>query len=163
MAFRSLDPGDDAAPSAGSADALEHDLVFLGLIGMIDPPRPEARAAVAWAKAAGIRAILITGDHPGTAVAIARELGIAIGDRAVSAAQLDLMSDRELAAATREVAVYARVNPRHKLRIVNALQSNGEVVAMTGDGVNDAPALKAADIGVAMGIKVRMCPKRRRT
>ncbi|MCX6632337.1 MAG: HAD-IC family P-type ATPase, partial [Candidatus Solibacter sp.] len=143
---------DDAAPSAGSADALERDLVFLGLIGMIDPPRPEARAAVARAKAAGIRAILITGDHPGTAVAIARELGIATDDRAVSAAQLDLMSDRELAAATREVAVYARVNPKHKLRIITALQSNGEVVAMTGDGVNDAPALKAADIGVAMGI-----------
>ena len=151
-AFRSLDPGDDAAPSAASADALERDLVFLGLIGMIDPPRPEARAAVARAKAAGIRAILITGDHPGTAVAIARELGIATGDRAVSAAQLDLMSDPELAAAAREVAVYARVNPKHKLRIVNALQSNGEIVAMTGDGVNDAPALKAADIGVAMGI-----------
>ena len=147
-----MDPGEDAVPSAGSADALERDLVFLGLIGMIDPPRPEARAAVARAKSAGIRAILITGDHPGTAVAIARELGIATDDRAVSAAQLDLMSDRELAAATREVAVYARVNPKHKLRIITALQSNGEVVAMTGDGVNDAPALKAADIGVAMGI-----------
>ena len=151
-AFRSLDPSDDAAPAAGRADALERDLVFLGLIGMIDPPRPEARAAVARARAAGIRAILITGDHPGTAVAIARELGIATDDRAVSGAQLDLMSDRELAAATREVAVYARVNPKHKLRIITALQSNGEVVAMTGDGVNDAPALKAADIGVAMGI-----------
>lgn len=119
---------------------------------MTDPPRPEARAAVARAKAAGIRAILITGDHAGTAVAIARELGIATDDRVASAAQLDRMSDRELAAATGEVAVYARVNPAHKLRIVNALRANGVIVEMTGDGVNDAPALKSADIGVAMGI-----------
>ena len=151
-AFRPLDPGDSEGTPTGSADEVEHDLVFLGLIGMIDPPRPEARAAVERAKAAGIRPILITGDHPGTAVAIARELGIASDDRVVSGAQLDLMSDHDLAAAAREVAVYARVNPQHKLRIVNALQSNGEIVAMTGDGVNDAPALKSADIGVAMGI-----------
>jgi Ca2+-transporting ATPase len=151
-AFRPLDPGDSAGTSTGSADEFERDLVFLGLIGMIDPPRPEARAAVERARAAGIRPILITGDHPGTAVAIARELGIASNDRVVTAAQLDLMSDQELAAGVREVAVYARVNPKHKLRIVNALQSNGETVAMTGDGVNDAPALKSADIGVAMGI-----------
>ena len=151
-AFRQLVPGEPAGSNTGSADEFERDLVFLGLIGMIDPPRPEARAAVERAKTAGIRAILITGDHPGTAVAIARELGIASNDRVINGKQLDLMSDQDLAATTREVAVYARVNPKHKLRIVNALQSNGEIVAMTGDGVNDAPALKSADIGVAMGI-----------
>jgi Ca2+-transporting ATPase len=137
-AFRSLDPGDSAGTPNASADEFQRDLVFLGLIGMIDPPRPEARAAVGRAKAAGIRPILITGDHAGTAVAIARELGIASDDRVISGAQLDGMSDKDLAAAAREVAVYARVNPKHKLRIVNALQRNGEVVAMTGDGVNDA-------------------------
>jgi len=104
------------------------------------------------AKGAGIRPILITGDHPGTAVAIARELGIASNQRVVSGEQLEVMSDRDLAVTTRDVAVYARVSPKHKLRIVTALQSNGEIVAMTGDGVNDAPALKSADIGVAMGI-----------
>lgn len=151
-AFRSLDSGDAAGTPAGNADEFERDLVFLGLIGMIDPPRPEARAAVERARAAGIRPMLITGDHPGTAVAIARELGITSDDRVVSGAELDIMSDQDLAAATREVAVYARVNPKHKLRIVKALQSNGDIVAMTGDGVNDAPALKSADIGVAMGI-----------
>jgi P-type Ca2+ transporter type 2C len=151
-AFRSLDPGDTAGTPTGNRDEFERGLVFLGLIGMIDPPRPEACAAVERAKGAGIRPILITGDHPGTAVAIARELGITSDDRVVTAKQLDLMSEGELAAAAREVAVYARVNPQHKLRIVNALQSNGEIVAMTGDGVNDAPALKSADIGVAMGI-----------
>ena len=142
----------DGEPPNGSAGELERNLVFLGLIGMIDPPRPEARAAVERARAAGIRPILITGDHPGTALAIARELGIATDDRVVTAVQLDLMSDEDLAATAREAAVYARVNPKHKLRIVNALQRNGEIVAMTGDGVNDAPALKSADIGVAMGI-----------
>jgi Ca2+-transporting ATPase len=152
IAFRSLEPDEPAGSFSGRADELERDLIFLGLIGMIDPPRQEARSAVSRARAAGIRPILITGDHPGTAVAIAREVGIASGDRFITAAQLDLMSDQELAAAAREVAVYARVSPKHKLRIVNALQSNGEIVAMTGDGVNDAPALKAADIGVAMGI-----------
>ncbi len=151
-AFRPLDPGDSAEISAGSGDEFERDLIFLGLIGMIDPPRPEARAAVARARAAGIRPILITGDHPATALAIAREIGIALDDRVLTGAQLELLSDPELAAAAREVAVYARVKPEHKLRIVSALQSNGEVVAMTGDGVNDAPALKSADIGVAMGI-----------
>ncbi|MFN0172702.1 MAG: cation-translocating P-type ATPase [Bryobacteraceae bacterium] len=151
-AFRSLDPSDSPETPTVNADEVERDLVFLGLIGMIDPPRPEARAAVEQAKAAGIRPILITGDHPGTALAIARELGISSDDRVVSGAELDLLSDETLAATSREVAVYARVNPEHKLRIVNALQSNGEIVAMTGDGVNDAPALKSADIGVAMGI-----------
>jgi Ca2+-transporting ATPase len=144
-----LGRGDDAAPSAGSK-ALERDLVFWA--DWHDrSARPEARAAVARARPPEF-GHPITGDHPGTAVAIARELGITTGARVVSAAQLELMSDRELAAAASTVAVYARVNPMHKLRIVNALQSNGEIVAMTGDGVNDAPALKAADIGVAMGI-----------
>jgi Ca2+-transporting ATPase len=147
-AFRPLEPGD----SGIGADAWERDLVFLGLVGMIDPPRAEARAAVERARAAGIRPIMITGDHPGTAVAIARELGISADDRVVTGAQLDAMSDQDLMTSAREVAVYARVNPQHKLRIVNALQRNGEIVAMTGDGVNDAPALKSADIGVAMGI-----------
>ncbi len=151
-AFRPLDPADPTGTASGGAGEIEHDLVFLGLIGMIDPPRPEARAAVERARAAGIRPILITGDHPGTAVAIARELGITLDDRVVTGTQLDAMSDQELAAATRDVAVYARVNPEHKLKIVNALRSNGDVVAMTGDGVNDAPALKSSDIGVAMGI-----------
>lgn len=151
-AFRTLNPGDSAGTCTRNANEFERDLVFLGVIGMIDPPRPEARAAVERARAAGIRPILITGDHPGTAVAIARELGIASDYRVVSGAELDLMSDPDLAEATRDVAVFARVNPQHKLRIVNALQSHGEVVAMTGDGVNDAPALKSADIGVAMGI-----------
>jgi Ca2+-transporting ATPase len=152
VASRSVESGESADSPQGDAAELERDLVFLGLVGMIDPPRPEARPAVCRARAAGIRPILITGDHPGTAVAIAREVGIASDDRFIGAAQLDLLSDAELQAAVRDVSVYARVSPKHKLRIVNALQSNGEVVAMTGDGVNDAPALKAADIGVAMGI-----------
>ncbi|HSC16501.1 MAG TPA: cation-translocating P-type ATPase, partial [Gammaproteobacteria bacterium] len=130
---------------------IEHDLVFLGLIGMIDPPRAKAAEAVARAKAAGIRPIMITGDHPITASVIAAELGIASG-RAVTGAELEKMSDDALRHAVRDVSVYARVNPDHKLRIVKALQHNGAIVAMTGDGVNDAPALKTADIGVAMGI-----------
>ncbi len=134
-------------------EAVEEALVFLGVVGMIDPPRAEARASVAEAKRAGVRPILITGDHPGTAAAIAAELGIAQrGARAITGAQLEAMPDAQLREAVREVAVYARVVPEHKLRIVQALHANGEIVAMTGDGVNDAPALKAADIGVAMGI-----------
>jgi P-type Ca2+ transporter type 2C len=149
VAFRPLGPDDPESPGASQ---FEHHLIFLGLIGMLDPPRPEARAAVLRARAAGIRPLLITGDHPGTALAIAREIGIASGDRVIAAPELDRMSDAELAQAVRAVAVYARVNPTHKLRIVNALQQNGETVAMTGDGVNDAPALKSADIGIAMGI-----------
>jgi Ca2+-transporting ATPase len=119
---------------------------------MIDPPRDEARDAVDRARRAGVRPIMITGDHPKTAAAIARELGIMRGDRAVVGAELEQMDDQTLDATVREVSVYARVNPEHKLRIVEALQRNNEVVAMTGDGVNDAPALKTADIGVAMGI-----------
>jgi Ca2+-transporting ATPase len=133
-------------------DGVEHELIFLGLVGMIDPPRDEVKEAVARARVAGIRPIMITGDHPKTAAAIARELGIMRGDRAVVGAELEQMDDQTLDATVREVSVYARVNPEHKLRIVEALQRNNEVVAMTGDGVNDAPALKTADIGVAMGI-----------
>jgi P-type Ca2+ transporter type 2C len=130
---------------------LEHELIFLGLIGMIDPPREEAKQAVARAKAAGIRAIMITGDHPKTAAIIASELSISTDGRAVTGSELGRQSDEALAQTAREVSVYARVNPEHKLRIVKALQSHGSTVAMTGDGVNDAPALKTADIGVAMG------------
>jgi Ca2+-transporting ATPase len=133
-------------------ERIEHDLVFLGLIGMIDPPREEAKAAVARAKGAGIRSIMITGDHPKTAAVIAAELGIATDGRAVTGQALERMADAELARTVRDVSVYARVNPEHKLRIVQALQRQGATVAMTGDGVNDAPALKTADIGVAMGI-----------
>jgi Ca2+-transporting ATPase len=133
-------------------ERVEHDLVFLGLIGMIDPPREEARQAVVRAKAAGIRPLMITGDHPRTAAVIAAELGIATDGRAVTGAELERMPDATLERTAQEVAVYARVNPEHKLRIVKALQRRGATVAMTGDGVNDAPALKTADIGVAMGI-----------
>ena len=143
-------PGDDGA--AGRGDAVEHELAFAGLIGMFDPPRAEARDAVALARSAGIRPIMITGDHPRTASVIARELGIAEDERAITGRELEQMNDAELSGQVREVSVYARVNPEHKLRIVEALQNHGEVVAMTGDGVNDAPALKRADIGIAMGI-----------
>ena len=134
-------------------EEVEQALVFLGVIGMIDPPRPEARESVAEARGAGVRPIMITGDHPVTAAAIAAELGIASkGDRAITGAQLETMAEEELRDCVRNASVYARVAPEHKLRIVRALDANGEIVAMTGDGVNDAPALKAADIGVAMGI-----------
>ncbi len=150
VAFRTQLP---EALDAGTADeAMEQDLVFVGLVGMIDPPRAEAAQAVARTKSAGVRPILITGDHPVTAAAIALELGIAEERVAVSGTELEKMSDEMLARAVRERSVYARVNPGHKLRIVKALQRGGAIVAMTGDGVNDAPALKTADIGVAMGI-----------
>jgi P-type Ca2+ transporter type 2C len=141
-----------AIGEAGIDASVEQDLVFAGLIGMIDPPRVEAKDAVARAKAAGIRPLMITGDHPRTASVIARELGISIDGRAVSGAEIDLMTEDALARTVAQVSVYARVNPEHKLRIVKALQARGAIVAMTGDGVNDAPALKTADIGVAMGI-----------
>jgi Ca2+-transporting ATPase len=133
-------------------DRLEHDLVFAGLVGMIDPPRDEARDAVARATRAGIRPLMITGDHPKTAAVIARELGIAGDGGTVTGAELEKMTDKTLDRTVMEVSVYARVNPEHKLRIVRALQRQGAIVAMTGDGVNDAPALKTADIGIAMGI-----------
>jgi Ca2+-transporting ATPase len=139
-------------PREQEQDALERDLVFAGLIGMIDPPRPEARDAVARARAAGVRPIMITGDHPRTAAVIAAELGISSDARAISGDELETMSDEQRARLVRDVSVYARVNPQHKLAIVDALRRNGAVVAMTGDGVNDAPALKKADIGIAMGI-----------
>jgi P-type Ca2+ transporter type 2C len=131
---------------------VERDLVFAGLIGMIDPPREEARDAVARARSAGIRPMMITGDHPRTAAVIAQELGVAADGLAVTGAELDRLSADELDRTVAVVSVYARVNPEHKLRIVEALQRHGAIVAMTGDGVNDAPALKAADIGVAMGV-----------
>jgi Ca2+-transporting ATPase len=141
------------AVAAGLSEDVEQALVFLGVVGMMDPPRPEARASVAEARRAGVRPIMITGDHPVTASAIAAELGIAEpGARAIVGAQLQKMDDAELRETVRDVSVYARVAPEHKLRIVRALNANGEIAAMTGDGVNDAPALKAADIGVAMGI-----------
>ncbi|HEX6631247.1 MAG TPA: cation-translocating P-type ATPase, partial [Gemmatimonadaceae bacterium] len=146
-------PATGAAGGAGVADgAVERELGFFGLIGMIDPPRAEARDAVARARAAGVRPLMITGDHPRTAAVIAAELGIAPDGRAVTGAELARMDDDTLARTVRDVSVYARVDPEHKLRIVRALQAGGAVVAMTGDGVNDAPALKTADIGVAMGI-----------
>jgi Ca2+-transporting ATPase len=156
-ALRTLGAAFRSVPKAGFNreqvdERVEHDLVFLGLIGMLDPPRAEAREAVARAKRAGIRPLMITGDHPATAAVIAAELGIAADGRAVTGAELERLPDAELARTVREASVYARVNPGHKLRIVKALQRQGETVAMTGDGVNDAPALKTADIGVAMGI-----------
>jgi Ca2+-transporting ATPase len=141
-----------AAHAAHPDDSVEQDLVFAGLIGMIDPPRAEARDAVARARLAGIRPLMITGDHPRTAAVIARELGIADDCRAITGAELDQLSNEECVATVGRVSVYARVNPEHKLRIVDALRTTGAIVAMTGDGVNDAPALKKADIGVAMGV-----------
>ena len=134
------------------ADDVERELVFVGLVGMIDPPRAEAKEAVALAALAGIRSMMITGDHPRTAAVIAEELGMAGNGRVIAGAELERMPDEALDEAVKDVSVYARVDPIHKLRIVAALQRHGMIVAMTGDGVNDAPALKAADIGVAMGI-----------
>lgn len=128
------------------------DLCFLGLVGMIDPPRPEAKAAVQTATRAGIKAVMITGDHPATALAVARELGLLRRGRVLTGVDVEAMNDAALQTAVAEVEVYARVSPAHKLRVVTALQAHGHVVAMTGDGVNDAPALKKADIGIAMGI-----------
>jgi Ca2+-transporting ATPase len=133
-------------------DDAERDMTFLGLIGMIDPPRPEAEAAVEQCNGAGIRVVMITGDHPLTAQAIAREIGLVHTGYAVTGTELEDMPDDRLAKEVEDIEVYARVSPAHKLRVVTALQERGHIVAMTGDGVNDAPALKKADIGVAMGI-----------
>ena len=142
-------------PNSDIKDArlpIEQDLIFVGLIGMIDPARPEVNAAVNEALSAGIRPMMITGDHPLTALYIAKELNITQSDRVVTGAQLSEMNQADLVETVASTSVYARVSPEHKLRIVDALQSTGQIVAMTGDGVNDAPALKKADIGVAMGI-----------
>jgi len=138
---------------ATAAPALESDLVFLGFFGIIDPPRPEVRQAVRHCREAGIRPVMITGDHPLTAMHIARELDIAgHGERVLTGRELQQMDDATLDGVVEEVGVYARVAPEHKLRIVESLRRRGHIIAMTGDGVNDAPALKSADIGVAMGI-----------
>jgi Ca2+-transporting ATPase len=143
----------DEIPSELISDEIENGLTLIGLVGMIDPPRREAREAVSLCREAGIKPVMITGDHVATASAIARELGIlSEGDAAVTGRELDAMTDDELNDRVRSISVYARVSPEDKIRIVRAWQRQGEIVAMTGDGVNDAPALKAADIGCAMGI-----------
>ncbi len=140
-------------PSNATSEELECGLTFLGMVGMIDPPRPEAKAAVTTCRKAGIKPVMITGDHVVTASAIAKELGILEdGDMAITGAQLDAMNDSELDEKIKNISVYARVSPENKIRIVKAWQRKDQVVSMTGDGVNDAPALKAADIGCAMGI-----------
>ena len=143
----------DTVPAEPTSQELENGLTFMGLVGMIDPPRPEAKDAVAVCRCAGIKPVMITGDHVVTASAIARELGILEnGDRAITGAELDAMTDDEFDSVIENISVYARVSPENKIRIVKAWQRKGQVVSMTGDGVNDAPALKAADIGCAMGI-----------
>ena len=147
----------DQVPTELTSAAQEHDMIFVGLIGMIDPERPEVAQAVAEAKSAGIKSIMITGDHQDTAQAIAKRLGILgrgdnPGGKVINGAQLDELSDAQFDKEVTDISVYARVAPEHKVRIVKAWQKQGKVVAMTGDGVNDAPALKTADIGVGMGI-----------
>ena len=156
-ALLGIDSNERGAPELASEielpESIEDDLVLLGVVGMIDPPRPEVKVAVATAKRAHIRSVMITGDHPATAEAIARELDIfEPGARTVTGLELRNMHDRELDAIVEDVRVFARVDPEHKLRIVGALQRKGHIVAMTGDGINDAPALKTANIGIAMGI-----------
>lgn len=143
----------DTLPAEITSEELENGLTLMGLVGMIDPPRPEAKEAVKTCLAAGIRPVMITGDHVVTASAIAKELGILqAGHRAITGAELDAMSEQELDSSVEQISVYARVSPENKIRIVKAWQKKGHIVSMTGDGVNDAPALKAADIGCAMGI-----------
>jgi P-type Ca2+ transporter type 2C len=149
VAYRPLDAGEDAHAS----ETIERELIFVGTVGIIDPPRPEAALAIKEARGAGIRVIMITGDHPRTAARIAADLGIVeSGAVALGGSELDALDEAAFNEAVRQTSVFARVAPAHKLRIVAALQADGQIVAMTGDGVNDAPALKAADIGVAMGI-----------
>lgn len=143
----------DTIPQSVTSEELENNLTFMGMVGMIDPPRPEAKAAVTTCRKAGIKPVMITGDHVVTASAIAKDLGILeTGDLAITGAQLDAMTDTELDEQIENISVYARVSPENKIRIVKAWQRKDQVVSMTGDGVNDAPALKAADIGCAMGI-----------
>ena len=143
----------ESLPDRQEPEDLEHDLCFIGLCGMIDPVRPEVKAAVAECRAAGIRPVMITGDHKDTAVAIGKELGIITdASQAITGRELDALSDEELDAAVEKYSVYARVQPEHKVRIVNAWRRKGAITAMTGDGVNDAPSIKSADIGVGMGI-----------
>ncbi len=143
----------DTVPDKVTPDTLEIQLTFVGMVGMIDPPRPEVKPAVALCRTAGIKPVMITGDHKITATAIATELGIMQpGEEAHTGAEVEQMSDEDLRKNVHKIAVYARVSPEHKVRIVKAFQNQGEIVAMTGDGVNDAPALKLADIGCAMGI-----------
>ncbi|HET7838568.1 MAG TPA: cation-transporting P-type ATPase, partial [Rectinemataceae bacterium] len=147
-AYRRLEPAEEAR-----GEGLERGLVFLGIVGMIDPPRLEVRESVAACRASGIGVAMITGDHKATALAIAMELGIATGEsEAISGSEIDALGDEEFAARAKGTRVFARVSPEHKVRIVKAFRAAGHVVSMTGDGVNDAPSLKAADIGVAMGI-----------
>jgi len=149
MAYKEL----DYEPTDEEMKEIERDLIFIGMVGMIDPPREEVKVAVEKCKTAGIKTVMITGDHKATAVAIAKELGILeTEEEAITGAELEEMSQEDLEKNVRNYSVYARVSPEHKVRIVKAWQANGEIVAMTGDGVNDAPALKTADIGCAMGI-----------
>jgi len=153
VARRTLKPNEQMTTNAVEMAAIEQDLEYLGTVGIIDPPRKEATLAIAQARRAGIRVVMITGDHPRTAVRIAADLGIVdIGASVLTGIELEQLDDAAFAAVVPQTCVFARVAPKHKLRIVRALQSTGNVVAMTGDGVNDAPALKAADIGVAMGV-----------
>ena len=143
----------DHIPSKEEMKIIENDLIFIGMVGMIDPPREEAKKAVEKCKTAGIKTVMITGDHKITATAIAKKLGILENeDEAITGLELEQMSDEELEKNVRHYSVYARVSPEHKVRIVKAWQKNGEIVAMTGDGVNDSPALKKSDIGCAMGV-----------
>ena len=149
VAYRAL----PEAPDAPAAERLEREMTFVGLMGMIDPPRPEVAAAVKLAKGAGVRSVMITGDAKETAVAVANAIGlIPPGGRVLTGAELDRLSDAQLAGMVDQVGAYARVSPQHKVKIVEAFKARGHVVAMTGDGVNDAPALKRASIGIAMGI-----------